>query len=127
MGIEAINSRATSNSTFLTNQALTGNTGNVTSPTTPSQTRSANSVLAYALGRQTDGFDQPRQTAPTNTTTAPKKKKKKKKGLFSKIGGFLKKALPIVSKIASFVPGLNAIAAPLNIASNIISSTGGGR
>jgi hypothetical protein len=50
-------------------------------------------------------------------------KKKKKKGFFSKLGGalkkvgsFIKKALPIVSTIASFIPGLNFIAIPLKIA-----------
>ena len=49
--------------------------------------------------------------------------KKKKKGFFSKLGGalkkvgsFIKKALPIVSTIASFIPGLNFIAIPLKIA-----------
>jgi hypothetical protein len=54
--------------------------------------------------------------------------KKKKGGFFSKIGsafkkigGFIKKALPIISTVASFIPGLNAIAIPLKIATAVMN------
>lgn len=68
---------------------------------------------------------------PAATADAPveqPKKKKKKKGFFKKLGGFLKKAggflkkaLPIISTVASFIPGLNAIAIPLKIATAVMS------
>ncbi len=62
------------------------------------------------------------QLKATAPLTPPKPKKKG--GFFSKIGGALKKigkvvvkALPIVTTVACFIPGINAIALPLKIAS----------
>src|SRR5437868_5723049 len=73
------------------------------------RTTNAVDVIGSAmLSRMQDGFDGPSTKASTAPAAAPKKKKKKK-GLFSKIGGFLKKALPMVSKIAGFIPGLSSI------------------
>jgi hypothetical protein len=70
----------------------------------------------------------PTQDTPQQPTAAPKKKKKKRgffKRLvggigkaFKKVGGFLKKALPILSTVAMFVPGIGtAIGGALKIAS----------
>lgn len=70
--------------------------------------------------RMQDGFDGP-ATQPTTPAPAPAKKKKKKKGgLFSKIGGFLKKALGAVSQFANFIPGLSSITKPLQIVSGFL-------
>lgn len=66
-------------------------------------------------------------TTPFNKSAtlplSPPKPVKKKGGFFSKIGGALKKvgkvvakALPVVTTVACFVPGLNAIALPMKIA-----------
>jgi hypothetical protein len=49
----------------------------------------------------------PETVSPMPATPAPKKKKKK--GFFSKIGGFLKKALPVVSLLANFIPGVGPL------------------
>lgn len=46
-------------------------------------------------------------------------------GFLKKLGGFVMKALPMVSKVLSFVPGLNAIAAPLNIATKVLGAVQG--
>jgi hypothetical protein len=43
-------------------------------------------------------------------------------GFLKKLGGLALKALPIASKILSFVPGLNAIAAPLNVATKVLGA-----
>jgi hypothetical protein len=76
------------------------------------------------MTRMTDGFDAPKTKSGPQTSTAKGKSaapKKKGGGLFGKIAGFLKKALPIISKIASFIPGLNAIAKPLELASSFLN------
>jgi len=43
-------------------------------------------------------------------------------GAFKKIGGFVKKALPIITTVASFIPGVNAIAIPLKIATSAMGA-----
>lgn len=60
------------------------------------------------------------------------KRKKKKKGLFGKIGsafkkigGFIKKALPIVSTVAMFIPGLQPLALAGRIASGVMGVVDG--
>ncbi len=53
------------------------------------------------------------------------KKKKKKGGFFSKIGGFLKKALPIISTVAMFIPGLQPLALAGRIASGVMGVVDG--
>jgi hypothetical protein len=92
-------------------------------------------ILEQLLNRfqQTNGTNSTSPTAPNTATnslpaTSAPKKKKKKKGLFGKIfggigkalgkvGSFLKKALPIISTIAMFVPGIGtAIGGALKIA-----------
>lgn len=56
-------------------------------------------------------------------------KKKKKSGLFGgffkKVGGFLKKALPIISTIAMFIPGLQPLALVGRIASGVMGVVDG--
>lgn len=63
-------------------------------------------------------------------------KKKKKKGFFSKlgsaiggafkkVGGFLKKALPIISTVAMFIPGLQPLALAGRIASGVMGVVDG--
>lgn len=82
------------------------------------------SEAATVSSRMTDGFDRPVQTKTAQTGTSKGKAAKKKKsggGLFGKIAGFLKKIMPIVSKIASFIPGLQAIVKPLEMASSFLN------
>ena len=75
------------------------------------------------MTRMTDGFDAPKTKSAPQASTAKGAAPKKKSGggLFGKIAGFLKKALPIISKIASFIPGLNVIAKPLELASSFLN------
>lgn len=77
------------------------------------------------MAKLTDGFERSSSISPATSSSAPaapaKKKKKKKHGLFGKIGGFLKKALPMVKSIASMIPGLGAVVKPLELASSFLS------
>ena len=47
-------------------------------------------------------------------------------GFLKKLGGVLLKALPIASKILSFIPGLNVLAAPLAAVSRVVGAVKGG-
>ncbi|MFL5318824.1 MAG: hypothetical protein ACJ790_04150 [Myxococcaceae bacterium] len=87
-------------------------------------------VAQAMLSKLTDGFDSKSiqsatssstSAAPTNSTEPAKKKKKKKHGLFHKLGGLLKKALPLVKNLAGMIPGLGQLIQPLEMAGSLIS------
>jgi hypothetical protein len=112
------------------------NTNNTNSPVSsfaPTTSKDATTALIEDFARRTGITGGVSSTSPANSpetvnsmpaTAAPPKKKKKKGGFFSKIGKalkgvgkFLKKALPIISTIAMFVPGIGtAIGGALKIA-----------
>jgi hypothetical protein len=114
-----------------TNNNSTHNCGshNTSSPFAPLKDDKNEFLRELLKGIETIGANSTTPTSPTVDTKpavqpAPVKKKKKKGGFFSKIGKalkgvgkFLKKALPIISTIAMFVPGIGtAIGGALKIA-----------
>ncbi len=129
--LESLDSKFTHNHSA--HNCGTNNASNSFAPTNSKD--KTTQILEQLLNRfqQTNGTTPASSTAPNTATnslpaTPAPKKKKKKKGLFGKIfggigkalgkiGGILKKALPIISTIAMFVPGIGtAIGGALKIA-----------
>jgi hypothetical protein len=126
--LESLDSKFTHNHS--THNCGTQNTSSSFAPTN-SKDKTAQ-ILEQLLNRfqQTNGTNStnsPETVKPMPVTPAPPKKKKKRgffgklfKGIgdaLGKVGGFLKKALPIISTIAMFVPGIGtAIGGALKIA-----------
>jgi hypothetical protein len=133
----------------LLNQADQLNNGNQTASTTANTTPQNTGVSGDSFQNMLDtmarmfGGNQPttNTTSPTQDTVdtkpAVQPKKKKKRGFFSKlksgigkafkkIGGFLKKALPIISLAANFIPGVGPLVSMgLKIASAAMSAYNG--
>lgn len=131
-------------SRFLDNNSATANkTADTVNSFAPTNSKDRTSAILDDLTRRfVNGTNSTAPTSSTDTaqptpvTPAPKKKKKKK-GFFGKlfggigkalkgIGGFLKKALPIISTIAMFIPGIGtAVGAALKIATAAMGAIDG--
>jgi hypothetical protein len=132
-------------SRFLDNGSTTANkTADTVNSFAPTNSKDRTSAILDDLTRRfingtnsTTSTSSPETVKPMPATEAPKKKKKKKKGFFGKlfggigkalgkIGGFLKKALPIISTIAMFIPGIGtAVGMGLKIATAAMGAIDG--